>query len=90
MEGPFSGMPASRLSIRHGASDHPRLGRISKRPPVKIYIDTGNDGTIDDSLFVENEYVATLLTNFSAECKDRALRSAGVFKRSIMALNSWC
>jgi hypothetical protein len=34
--------------------------------PVKIYIDTGNDGSIDDSIFVENEYVATLLQNFSA------------------------
>jgi hypothetical protein len=38
--------------------------------PVKIYIDTGNDGTIDDSLFVENEYVATLLQRFSASFRD--------------------
>jgi hypothetical protein len=34
--------------------------------PVKIYIDTGNDGSIDDSIFVENEHTATLLQQFSA------------------------
>ena len=38
--------------------------------PVKIYIDNGNDGSIDDSIFVENEYVATLLQSFSAEFRD--------------------
>lgn len=32
--------------------------------PVKILIDSGNDGSIDDSLFVDNQYVATLLQFF--------------------------
>jgi hypothetical protein len=35
--------------------------------PIKIYIDSGNDGSIDDSIFVDNESVATLLQHFSAE-----------------------
>jgi len=33
--------------------------------PVKILIDIGNDGSIDDSLLVENQYVATLLQSFT-------------------------
>jgi hypothetical protein len=32
--------------------------------PVKILIDSGNDGSIDDSIFVDNQYVATLLQFF--------------------------
>ena len=38
--------------------------------PIKIYIDSGNDGSIDDSIFVDNESVATLLQHFSAEFRD--------------------
>ncbi|MBU8923041.1 MAG: right-handed parallel beta-helix repeat-containing protein [Bacteroidales bacterium] len=34
--------------------------------PVKILIDTGNDGSIEDSIFVDNQYVATLLQSFAA------------------------
>ena len=32
---------------------------------LKIYIDIGNDGVVDDSMFVSNEHVATLLQEFS-------------------------
>ena len=37
-----------------------------KSIPVKILIDSGNNGSIDDSLFVDNQYVATLLQFFGS------------------------
>jgi hypothetical protein len=35
--------------------------------PVKILIDIGSDGIYDDSIFVENEFVATLLQNYNVD-----------------------